>query len=59
MEEILQLLKENNQMLKRVISYINKVNSEEYQLNEDMKDLVTNLIANTFANNRLDNKTYK
>lgn len=43
MEEILQLLKENNAMLKRIVAYIDKVESPEYRNSEDSKQLLFNL----------------
>lgn len=55
MEEIKQLilnnnklLRENNEMLQYLISYIIKLESERN--NEDVKDLVSNIVANIFAN---------
>lgn len=48
-----KLLKENNEMLKHIIAYINKVDKNRGI--EDIKDLVTNLVANMFINNRLNN----
>lgn len=41
--------------LDRVISYIDRIESLEYQLNRDAKEMVINLVANVFANSRLEN----
>lgn len=46
MEELMQLTRENNEMLKRICAYIDKVDSESYRMNEDMKQLAINLSAN-------------
>lgn len=45
-QEILTLLRENNAMLKRICDYIDKVDSESYRINEDMKQFAINLSAN-------------
>ena len=44
--ELLQLTKANNEMLMKISAYINKVQSTEYQITEEQKNLLTNLIAN-------------
>lgn len=46
MEELLRLTRENNEMLKRICAYIDKVDSESYRMNEDMKQFAINLSAN-------------
>lgn len=53
MDEILRLLKENNLMLRAICSYLG--HSKEDSI-EDIKDFVTNVVANVYANNRLDAK---
>ena len=45
-KELIQLTKENNQMLIKISTYIDKVQSAEYQITEEQKNLLTNLIAN-------------
>lgn len=45
-KELIQLTKENNQMLIKISAYIDKVQSAEYQITEEQKNLLTNLIAN-------------
>lgn len=52
MEELIKLTRENNTMLKQIISYIEKVESEDYKITEDLKGLVTNLVANMYINNK-------
>ena len=44
--ELLQLTKANNEMLMKISAYINRVQSAEYQITEEQKNLLTNLIAN-------------
>ena len=44
--ELLQLTKANNEMLMKISAYINRVQSTEYQITEEQKNLLTNLIAN-------------
>ena len=45
-KELIQLTKENNQMLIKISAYIDKVQNTEYQITEEQKNLLTNLIAN-------------
>ena len=52
MEEILYLLAENNRMLKKICDYIDKVESKQHQTNEDFKNMMINLIANSLINRR-------
>lgn len=59
-EEILTLLRENNAMLKRLCAYIDKVDSDDYRMNEDMKAFFSNVAADLLVDNnqrqqRLDN----
>ena len=49
--EILTLLRENNAMLKRICAYIDKVDSEDYRLNEDMKAFFSNVAADLLVDN--------
>lgn len=53
MEEIIQLLKENNIMLRYIASYIYKVDSSQYKDSEDLKNLMTNLVADFYTDNAL------
>lgn len=50
-QEILTLLRENNEMLKRICDYINKVDSESYRMNEDMKQFAMNVAADVLVDN--------
>lgn len=55
MDELLRLTRENNEMLKRIVEYIDKVESPQYKENEDMKNMLINLVADSiieFAGNR-------
>ena len=45
-KELIQLTKDNNEMLKKISEYIDRVQSMEYQITEEQKNLLTNLIAN-------------
>lgn len=44
--EILELLRENNAMLKRVCAWLDKVESNQYRDSEDMKQFAMNYVAN-------------
>lgn len=48
--EILRLLKENNELLKYIVKYIEKVDSPQHKDYEDVKDFITNLVANMYIN---------
>lgn len=52
MDEILRLLKENNLMLKAICKQL--VERYKEGSNEDIKDFVTNVVANIYANNQFD-----
>lgn len=51
-EEIYKLCKENNEMLKQILEYINIIDSNDYRNTEDIKNLVTNLVANMYINSK-------
>lgn len=51
MEELLRLTRENNEMLKRICGYIDKVDSESYRINEDMKQFAMNVAADVLVDN--------
>lgn len=53
MEEIIQLLRENNMMLKYICGYILKVDNPQYRQAEDLKNLTTNLVSDFYTNNAL------
>ena len=52
LDDLFKLTYENNQMLHKIVDYIDKVNSEEYKTVEDFKNLITNLVANMYINNK-------
>ena len=47
-----KILQENNQMLKKICDWIDKHESNGYQNNEDMKNMLINLVTNTLTNMR-------
>lgn len=46
-EEQLKLLKENNAMLKAILTYLINKNSDTNIANEDIKNFIINLVANS------------
>lgn len=52
MEEIKNLLKENNEMLKKLCDWVDKHESTSYQNNENFKNFIVNLAANALLNPR-------
>lgn len=53
MEELLKLLQENNLMLKYICSYIAKIDNPRYRGQEDLKNFMTNLVADFYTDNAL------
>lgn len=51
MDELLRLTRENNVMLQRICAYVDKVDSEDYRLNEDMKAFFSNVAADLLVDN--------
>lgn len=49
--ELLALTRENNAMLKRIISYTDMVQSAAYQDNEATRSLIINILADVLVNN--------
>lgn len=45
-KEILTLLRENNEMLKCIIKYINLIESKQYQQKQDLREFMINMTAN-------------
>lgn len=45
-KEILELLRDNNAMLKRIYAWLDKVESNQYRDSEDMKQFLMNYVAN-------------
>ena len=56
MEELLQLTRENNYMLKQIIAYINHINANAD--NENNNDFIRNILAN-LVSNTVDFRTIK
>lgn len=52
MEELIRLTRENNQMLKRICAYIDKVDSASYRDNEDAKQVIFNILADLLVDNK-------
>ena len=50
--EELMLLRENNRMLKKICDYIDKVESKEYQLEQQFNNMLINVVANATTNRR-------
>ena len=46
MDELLRLTRENNEMLKRICQWLDKIESPEYRDNEDFKGFFSNFVAN-------------
>lgn len=49
MEEILRLLRENNLMLKYLCSYVLKEDHPKTREKEDLKNFMTNLVADWYS----------
>ena len=45
MDELLQLVRENNEMLKELLNIMREISSEEHIQKEDMKALAINVLA--------------
>nr|DAI45629.1 MAG TPA: hypothetical protein [Bacteriophage sp.] len=45
MDELLEITKENNRLLKKILSIMQEISSEEHIQREDMKALAINLVA--------------
>lgn len=57
-EELLQLTKENNYMLKQIIAYINSINrnADNENSNDFIRNILANLISNTIDLSKMFNK---
>lgn len=58
MEELLQLTKENNYMLKQIMAYINHINAnaDNENNNDFIRNILANLISNTIDLSKMFNK---
>lgn len=45
-EEDRRLLRENNEMLKQICAFIDYFMSSKHQMNEEQRNLMTNILAN-------------
>lgn len=54
LEQIIELLRENNSMLKEIIQYVRKVDSSEYDIQTDIKAFCINIIADVVADGLLE-----
>lgn len=48
---LIQLTKENNEMLKEILAYVRKVQSKEYLSNEYAREIAFNVIGDVIAEN--------
>lgn len=55
MEEILQLLRENNEMLKEIVTILRKIQDPDYIMEENTTDFLMNIVANLVASD-IENK---
>lgn len=55
MDELLRLTRENNEMLKRICAWLDKVESPAYRDSEDMREFAQNLLANMLIERRCNN----
>ena len=58
-ERIISLLEENNGLLKEILAILKKFDSEEYQSQEDIRQLMVNVTANTLYELLKNNKELK
>ena len=49
MEDILQLLRENNEMLKEIVTILRKIQDPDYIMEENTTDFLMNIVANLVA----------
>lgn len=55
MEELLRLTRENNEMLKRICLWIDKIESPQYRESEDIREFAQNVLANMLTERRVNN----
>ena len=56
MDEMIRLLRENNMMLKGILSVLRKTQDPDYITNENTTDFLMNIVANLVASNIEKNK---
>lgn len=54
--ELLRLTKENNEMLAKIISYIEKINDDDYLAKHLLQEFINNVVADLFADMLLQPK---
>lgn len=54
LEQIIELLRENNSMLKEILRYVRKVDTSEYRMNSDIKEFCIKVIANVVTEELLE-----
>lgn len=54
-EEILRLLRENNEILKEIVSILRKTQDPDYLIEENTTDFLMNIVANLVASD-IENK---
>lgn len=56
MEEIIRLLRENNEMLREIIRYIKSTQTDKFDMNKSIKSFLINVCANIFSENLTENE---
>ena len=54
-QEILRLLRENNEMLKEIVAILRKTQDPDYLMEENATDFIMNIVANLVASD-IENK---
>lgn len=54
--ELLRLTKENNEMLAKIISHIEKINDDDYLAKHLLQEFINNVVADLFADMLLQPK---
>lgn len=56
MNELLKITKENNEMLKKIVSHIENINEDEYKTKHLLQEFINNVVADLFADALLQPK---
>lgn len=54
MDELLEIARENNRLLKEILAIMQEISSEEHIQREDMKSLAINLVADLLVEYKSD-----
>lgn len=54
--ELLKITKENNEMLKKIVSHIENINEDEYKTKHLLQEFINNVVADLFADALLQPK---